>query len=152
MASGLWQGEHKELFWNVDAHVGPGCPNKPDDVNLVQLGFKAAGKRSPDPEAKTICNAVVLGAPYTGSPTDPLSLAIKYMQKRRGAAIDGRVSPCKQVGSMAQAIDLWMLTALVMHIRDELARNWPHLDRWPGCPPALAAVSRKVMGGSGSQS
>ncbi|MBM3793565.1 MAG: hypothetical protein FJW31_05760 [Acidobacteria bacterium] len=55
------------------------------------MGFKAAGKRVPDPEAKAICNAVVLGAPYTGSPGNPLSAAIVYIQKRRKAAVDGRV-------------------------------------------------------------
>lgn len=148
MASGLLQGENKEFFWNVDAHVGPGCPNKPDDVNLVQMGFKAAGKRVTDPEAKAICNAVVLGAPYTGSPSDPLSVAIVYLQKRRKGLVDGRVSPCKQVGSIAQAIDLWTLAALIIHIRTELGRDWPHLDRWPGCPPALAGASRKVVVGS----
>jgi len=33
-------------------------------------------------------------------------------------------------------------------VHKELGRDWPHLDRYPGCPPALAGASRKVVVGN----
>ncbi len=145
MASGLFQGECKEYFWNVDAHVGPGCPNKMDDVNLVQMGIIVTNKHVTDPTDKAILSAVKLGAPYSGGATDPLTVAIKHIQKKRGGPQDGRVSPAKQVPTLAQASDTWMITVMIRWIRDEMKANWPHLDRWPGCPPALVAASKKVF-------
>ncbi len=49
MASGIMLGENKAFFWNVDAHVGPACPNKAEDVQLVQLGYHCYARSSTSP-------------------------------------------------------------------------------------------------------
>lgn len=69
MACGTILGENKRFFWNLEGNVGPGCPNKLEDVQLVQLGFYCKAnnpKYMANAEAKAIYGAVVPGAPYTG--------------------------------------------------------------------------------------
>ena len=36
---GLLAGPSKRFCWNIGANVGPGCPNRIDNVHLVQLGY-----------------------------------------------------------------------------------------------------------------
>jgi hypothetical protein len=50
MAHGMIVGAEKKFAWNVDAHVGPGCPNKAENVQVVQYGYYCVGK-SPKPPA-----------------------------------------------------------------------------------------------------
>ncbi|MBM3793128.1 MAG: hypothetical protein FJW31_03470 [Acidobacteria bacterium] len=145
MASGILQGEYKEYLWNVDAHVGPGCPNKVDDVNRVQMGLVAMSKKGTEPADKAALAGVKLGAPYTGRAADPLTLAIKYIQKRRSGPQDGRASPARYVAMLGEASGTWMITVFARYIRGELKDNWPRLEKWPGCPPALLAASRKMF-------
>ncbi len=42
MAKGL-VAQDGRFYWTVDAHAGPGCPNKADDVQLVQFGCWCMG-------------------------------------------------------------------------------------------------------------
>lgn len=135
--------------WNVESHVGPGCPNKSDDVQLVQFGYYCvAHLPSPPPNCTpadmAIFKAVVPGAPYSGSPSDPLTLAIKTHQRQRGGTQDGRVSPCTGAsGSYGETT--WMILALVGRMMDLYSQVYPRLDKCPGCPAALAAASKKTF-------
>lgn len=82
------------FFWNLSANVGRTSPNRPDDVQLVQLGYACAAKDpAVDAKMRPIFAAVVPGAPYTGLPNDPLTIAIIADQKdRRGNTQDGHIS------------------------------------------------------------
>lgn len=145
MARGLFFSNHR-FCWNVEGHVGPGCPNRPEDVQLVQFGYWCTArnpKAGNSPSEQAAYDAVIPGAPYTGSPADPLSIAIREHQKARGGTQDGRVSPIpgNQPGYGPTS---WMIVPLSNNIYDTMRDIWPCLHKSPKCPPALAAKS-KIM-------
>jgi hypothetical protein len=134
--------------WNVTSHVGPGCPNKPDDVQLVQLGYYCRArnpKAGTTPEEKATAMAVVPGAPYTGAASDPLTIAIKAHQKARGGTQDGKVSPIPGNQPAYSADMSWMIIPLSNNIYDVLRDVWPAIHKSQQCPPALAATSKAVF-------
>ncbi|MBI5256908.1 MAG: hypothetical protein HY855_10445 [Burkholderiales bacterium] len=138
-------GGHKVFYLNVDANVGVGSPNKPDDVQLVQFGYLAAAANNTFSAAdRAIFAAVVPGAPYSGAPNDPLTIAIKRHQAIRGGTQDGHVSV--MTGNFTYADKTgkhsFQLVSLINNIHDFLAGGYPRLDRHPKCPPALAAQVR----------
>jgi hypothetical protein len=75
-------GNH--FMWNTHANVGPNCPNRADDVQLVQLGYICLGTGTTypgdDQGLADLAAKINPGDPYTGSPSDPLSLAIRRHQ------------------------------------------------------------------------
>lgn len=147
MASGLILNGG-QFSWNVSSHVGPGCPNLPEDVQLVQFGYYSAAHLSTPPPNCTpadmaIFRSIVPGAPYFGGPTEPLSLAIRAHQRERGGTQDGRVSPAQASGSFGEAS--WMILGLDYRIWSLYPNQYPRLDECPACPPALAAASKRVF-------
>lgn len=140
----------KLFFWNIDANVGIGSPNRPDDVQLVQLGYHCMSKGSDPritPQLKVIFAAVVPGAPYGGSLQDPLSIAIRAHERSRGGTQDGHVSVIKSATGSYSASSTYMLTALDVQIRQQIPNDYPRLDKHPMCPPALrSAVVKACMG------
>ena len=149
MAKGMCiDGDLNRFYWNTHANVGPCCPNKPEDVQLIQLAYacKASNPRSVlDPATRAIYAAVVPGATYTGSPNDPLSIAIRTHQKQLGGIQDGVVSSMKSSSGMYSADKAWMLVALNNNIADVLGNQWPFIDRHPSCPPTLRDLVARVF-------
>jgi hypothetical protein len=146
MARGMMFADHV-FSWTVEAHVGAGCPNKPDDVGLVQLGYSCVAKAPSlmarfTPQEQAIIKSIVPGEHYSGSATDKLTLAIRAQQRVRGGTQDGRVSPVQNAAGMYSSSHGWMITALVNNIYQVHVNQWPHLHRIPGCPAALAKVSK----------
>ena len=136
-----------KFYWNIDAHVGPGRANRTDDVQLVQLGYfcMAQGLKAPlAPEEREAYGAVVPGAPYTGSPSDPLSNAIRVHEKFRGGTQDGVVSPI-QNSTGRYSSKAWIMIPLDNNVADSLGDDWPHLNRHPQCPNALAETVVRVL-------
>ncbi len=137
-------GDQRRFFWNLSANVGTKSPNKPDDVQLVQLGYACAAL-SPLFSAATraICTTVVPGAPYSGQETDPLTRAIRAHEKERGGAQDGHVSVLANLTNPSyDGVHVFIIVALNVQIRKQLPGNFPRLDKHPRCPPLLkAAVS-----------
>jgi hypothetical protein len=132
-------------FMNLDGNVGLNSPNLIDDVQLVQFGFLAmAANNTFSPADRAVFAAVVPGAPYSGSPTDPLTLAIKRHQASRGGTQDGHVSV--MTGAMMYADGsgkhTFQLVALMNNIRDFTVGLYPRIDRHARCPAALAAKVR----------
>jgi hypothetical protein len=122
------------FYWNLDANVGVGSPNKTEDVHLVQLAFACRAtntKTPPSAEEKAIFSLVVPGAAYNGGATDPLTVAIQYAQKKRGGVQDGHVSKVLSSGGYYSADKMWMLIGLNNQMSDVLGTNWPFLDRHP---------------------
>lgn len=149
MAKGMCiDGDLNRFYWNTHANVGPCCPNKPEDVQLIQLAYacKASNPKSVmDPATRAIYAAVVPGATYTGSPNDPLSIAIRTHQKQLGGIQDGVVSSMKSSSGMYSADKAWMLVALNNNIADVLGNQWPFIDRHPSCPPTLRDLVARVF-------
>jgi hypothetical protein len=146
MATGILL-DFGRFYWNIDANVGIGCPNKAEDVHLVQLAFHCRAnnpKLSANKEEQAIFSAVIPGAPYSGSPMDPLSIAIKFAQKQRGGVQDGRVSKMKPEGMYSPGVT-WMLVGLNNNMVDILGGMWPFLDRHPKCTPALKELVKRTF-------
>lgn len=132
------------FLWNIEFSVGIASPNKKEDVELVQLGYFAASKNPLFlPALRPVFEAVVPGAIYTGSPNDPLTLAILAQQKARGGTQDGHVSPIK--GTTYDGKHSWMLNTLINTIFDLAPNDYPRIDRIPQCPPALRAAVAKCF-------
>lgn len=143
-------GSRKMYFMNVDRNVGERSANQPDDVQLVQFAFTAMAASSKfSPADRAIFGAVVPGAPYTGSPGDPLSLAIRRHQALRGGTQDGHISVMKGPNLNYGAADgphIFQLVSMINHIRDFTRGQYPRIDRHPKCPPALGARVRDFCG------
>lgn len=143
------QGQSR-YFMNVDGNVGVNSANKSDDVQLVQFGFLAMSANNTfSPEDRAIFAKVVPGASYTGSPTDPLTIAIKRHQALRGGTQDGHVSV--MTGNMiygdASGAHTFQLVALMNNIRDFTTSIYPRIDKHAKCPPILAAKVRSFAEG-----
>ena len=133
---------------NVDSHVGPGCSNKVEDVQLVQFGYYCMTRSNYAPFGLTpaemaIIKTVVPWCLY-GSLTDPLTLSIKAHQRARGGTQDGRVSPFTSASGF-YGESTWMIISLVVNIIMVYPDLYPRLDKVSNCPPALAAATRRMF-------
>lgn len=147
MAAGIIMNKGR-FYWNVEANVGVGCPNKTEDVHLVQLAFACRAtnpKNPPSEEEKAVYDLVVPGAVYTGAVNDPLTLAIKMAQKKRGGVQDGWVSKMQPTGTYAPNTT-WMLVGLNNNIYDVIAAAaWPYIDKHPKATAALKALVERTF-------
>jgi hypothetical protein len=136
------------LFFNISANVGPNCPNRREDVEMVQFGYFAASMASDVPgDLKPVYSKVVPGATYTGAPGDPLTLAIAAHERSRGGTQDGHVSKLHGTGAYNchhQHLGMIML-ALTNCMRQLLGRDFPRIDKHPKCPAGLAASIRRTF-------
>ena len=135
-------GENRRFFWNVSAKVGAKSPNKPDDVQLVQLGYLcAAADTFYDAALRATFAAVVPGAPYSGQENDPLTRAIRAHEKERGGAQDGHVSVLTTLTNASyDGAHTFLIVSLNFHLRKCLPGNFPRLDKHPRCPSLLRAA------------
>ncbi len=148
MAKAILVGRNTRFYWNVDENVGPGCPNKLEDVHLVQLAFfcKANNPKYPvSPEEKAAYSAVMVGAFYSGAPGDPLSIAIEILQKKKGGVQDGRISSIESSSGMYAEDHGWLLIPLNNNILDSSGGIWPSIDKHPQCTAALSAAVTRVF-------
>lgn len=145
------QNKDKHFYWNIDANVGVNCPNLRDDVDLVQLGYKAlAAFGNCPPSLKALVANITVGGAYSGKEDDPLTKAIREDQKLRGGAQDGRVSVIKGSGVYYSSSNAYILATLDSHLCINNPTVYPRLDQIKGCPPALAARVLASMGPQGA--
>ena len=142
------------LFLNISGNVGPGSPNRPDDVQLVQLGY-ASLLLSPQAQGqlnqaeRQAFAAVTPGAPYFGAPDDPLTLSIRAHEASRGGTQDGVVSVAR-AASYDGGKHTFIMIPLNNAIRDVMVRDFPRVDKHPQCPAALrVSVLLILLGGVG---
>lgn len=149
----LFSGRHGQddvFVFNISANVGPNCPNQLEDVQLVQFGYFAMahlGGLGLEPEMISAAKAVVVGAPYSGSPNDPLTIAIKLHERLIGGTQDGHVSVLRVAGLSYYGTHLPMLARLQNDIRAFLKGDFPRIDKHPKCPAELAASIRRSFTG-----
>jgi len=137
--------EDDKFFFNISGNVGPNCPNKIVDVQFVQFGYFAVSQNKTAGFPQYLidaASAVVPGAPYSGAPNDPLTLAIKADERFRGGVQDGHVSVMR--GSVSyDATHDYLVMRLCNNIRTMVGRDFPRIDRHPKCPPQLAESVRR---------
>lgn len=149
MAKGI-HSKSNRFFFTVESHVGPGCPNKAEDVLLVQLGYASIVANNPavfTPQEKAVFAKVVVGAPYTGMANDPLTLAIKTHQKNRGGTQDGKVSPMPNGAEGYDANHSWMIVPLNNNMKDVMGTNWPRLEKHPKFHAGLGDLVSRTFAG-----
>lgn len=142
------------FIYNLSANVGTRSPNKTDDVQLVQLGFRsmALSKEQTfiEPESRLIYAQVPWGPDCSGTESDPLVVAIRHYQSVQPLATqDGHISVMAthdahyKKGQFTQQYG-WsnMILAIIEVHRDV----WPNIQRIDGCPTALARSASNIMG------
>jgi hypothetical protein len=140
-----------QVYFNLDGNVGPRCPNRPDDVQLVQLGYFAV-LRDPSnsavltPALRGVFDKIIPGAPYSGAADDPLSAAIRAHEASRGGTADGHVSVIRNPGKY-DGKHTYITIALNNAIRDTMPDDFPRIDKHPRCPPLLRAAVLKILTG-----
>jgi hypothetical protein len=138
------------FFFNLDGNVGPKCPNRPDDVQLVQLGYVAYAKNSKaqlTQAQRALFAKVVPGSPYTGAASDPLTLAINEHEVLRGGPRDGHVSVARSPGTY-DATHTYIVIALNNNLRDTMLNDFPRIDKNAQCPGGLQVKVRNIVVGT----
>ena len=140
-----------QIFFNISAAVGVNSPNDPIDVQLVQLGYACAainGLNPAPPDVKAAFAKVIPGSPYSGSPSDPLSLAIAAHERIRKIAADGRVSRMRGGATFhpgPKGQEVYLLAALDNNIAEVLKRIYPRIELDPKCPAQLGAHVKQLI-------
>jgi hypothetical protein len=142
-----------KVFINLSANVGPQSPNKPDDVQFVQLGYLSMSQspllrgRLSQAEREAF-GKIKPGAFYSGASDDPLTVAIRAHEAGRGGTQDGHVSVA--TGSTYDGTHSFIIVPLNNAIRDMMVRDFPRVDKHPQCPAALKVSTMLMMlGGVG---
>jgi hypothetical protein len=134
-----------KFFWNIDAKVGVGAPNRATDVHLVQFGYFAM-LRSPknvhslSAAERDAFGKIALGKPCNGTENDPLVRAIRAHEASRGGTQDGVVSELKPghiVYTDGAGKHSLVLVALNNSMRDLMAGRYPRIDLNESCPGDL---------------
>ncbi len=136
------------LFWNLSADVGPGQPNRPDDVELVRFGYflmKDNPKATAGPFAalKPVLQKVTPSGPFGND----LAEAIRTHQRLRGGTQDGRVSVAKDNRFNRGEYDgqhAWMVFPLNNSMIDMAPSLYPRIDLHPQSGPAMRATVRRI--------
>jgi len=123
------------LTFNVDNHVGPACPNKIEDVLLVQFLLVEVGGITIDTKLK----AILLKVPKSGTCDAATIEGIRALQQRfkdgnPATVVDGIISPAK--GAMYGGAP-WTIILLNVNVRGENPDMWPRLQDFTGCPALL---------------
>ena len=139
---------NQSLFWNLSADVGPGQPNKADDVELVRFGYFMM-KDNPKALGGTFAalKPILDKVKPTGGFDDTLAEAIRTHQRLRGGTQDGRVSVAKANNFNRGQYDgqhVWMIFPLNNSMIDMAADIYPRIDLHPQSGPSVSAAVRKI--------
>jgi peptidoglycan hydrolase-like protein with peptidoglycan-binding domain len=127
-------------FYNVDTAVGQGCPNRRDDVLLVQYFLRESFKGVSDFKKDPFPGGVLAVDGRAGPQTFAAIRHFQKVSKAKGfsSAQDGRVDPPvgeKFHGSISQT----QYTILTMNVAFKKARpqDWPRVSKASDCPGEL---------------
>jgi hypothetical protein len=152
----LWEGHMVQallahtggLFWNLSADVGPGQPNRPDDVEFVRFGYflmKDNPKAMNGPFAAL--KPVLQHVTPTGVFDNALAEAIRAHQRVRGGTQDGRISVARDNKFNLGAYDgknTWIVFPLNNSMIELASNIYPRIDLHPQSGPAVSTSVRKI--------
>ena len=126
------------LVFNVDQPVGEGCPNRPDDVLLVQFLIKRAAEKG-TMAGKQDQKRRMLAVPQTGycdaATVDGIRAVQEYLQNKGGATPDGRITPSSSTTRFGNHVfTIGNLNSTVRHHHPD---EWPRLQDIDGCPSGI---------------
>jgi hypothetical protein len=149
----LQMSGYRQFVYNLTGNVGTKSPNRPDDVALVQLGFRALARATSflsGPEDEKIFSAVEWTGFCSGEEADPLVKAIRRFQSVAPNGVrDGHVSifqehePMFHLGGTNKGV--FILSDLMTAIIEVHADVWPNIHRIEGCPPVLRDKVAMIM-------
>jgi hypothetical protein len=129
------------MIYNVHAAVGPGAPNRTDDVKLVQYFLRESFKGTPAFQREPFSGVVVVD----GRPGPVTFAAILHFQKvtkklgnGQAIATDGRIDP--PVGEQTRgSISGTKYTIIFLNQSYKRARpqDWPRVSQAGDCPGEL---------------
>ena len=134
--------------WNLTANVGPGQPNKLDDVELVRFGYicmKQNVKFPASSDLQEVIDKVRADGPFD---TD-LADAIKAHQLEHGGTQDGIVSVAN-VSSTSHnkerydSSHTWIIMNLNNNMLDVAGDVYPRIDKHPQSGPEVSKVVKKI--------
>jgi len=129
-------GKAHNVFFNVEAPVGPKCINKSEDVMLVQYLFRKLGQARV-PAANPALVQKMAGINPSGQFDQTTAECILGFQKHFGSIADGRVSVANGASYGGGAYTIWRMNFFV---RSSFAGVWPRLHDFPDCPPMLKTL------------
>jgi hypothetical protein len=139
---------NQALFWNLSMDVGPGQPNKPDDVEFVRFGYFLM---KDNPKAMTGQFVSLKPTLQKVTPTGPfdnaLAEAIRGHQRLRGGTQDGKISVAKANNFNRGIYDgqhTWMAFPLNNTMIDMAPNIYPRIDLHLQSGPAVTETVRKI--------
>jgi hypothetical protein len=140
---------NQALFWNLSSDVGPGQPNKTDDVEFVRFGYflMKDNPKAMTGQFGTQLKPVLQKVTPTGPFDAALADAIRTHQRLRGGTQDGRISVAKANNFNRGQYDgqhIWMVFPLNNTMIDMAPNIYPRIDLHPQSGPAVTATVRKI--------
>lgn len=137
------------VFFNIDSHVGPGKPNKADDVRLVQFCFKVLGTStlgSIPPALKSQMASVRTDGTCDSQTCSTILEFQKWIKSSNpGTVADGIVSPSQ--GQSEYGSGRYTIVELNGSVKKRFPEKWPMLGQIPHCTAPLAAAARVALVG-----
>ncbi len=132
------------VFLNIDAPVGRGQPNKPEDVLLVQFLMRKIGENPPG--YVTPASAQTLKKVQPTGKVDQATLDGIAAVEKSAKMNDAKVSVAQGYGfGGSQAYVIVKLNAAV---KAAYRNVFPNIDQLPGCPGPLATAVRRAFTGA----
>lgn len=146
MVKGAYSDAFSVFYFNLDAPVGPGCQNRPDDVELVRYGLycltQAPGMMAAGPNERAfldVARAVGRSGPYDPS----IATAVLAYQRARGLTEDSKVSVIQ--GNFTPRGNTYVLQTMQANMRDVCKGVFPRIDLVPDTGPILSRVVRHMF-------
>ena len=141
----LQMSGYQQFVFNLTGNVGTKSPNRPEDVALVQLGFRSLATATSfmsGPADQKIFGAVEWTGECSGEESDLLVKAIRHFQSMAPNGVrDGHVSILKEHDPMFHLggtnRGVYIFSDLMTAIIEVHADLWPNIHRIEGCPPVL---------------
>ena len=136
--------------WNLSAHVGPGQPNKIDDVELVRFGYYCLRQNGKFPAAPELLPVLREMQNFGGFGPDLANVIVAH-QQNRGGTQDGVVSPAR-ISNTSTNRELydgthnWIVTALDNNMRDVAGEFYPRVDKHAASGPEVSKAIKRIFG------
>ncbi len=146
MVVGAYNDQFSVFYFNLHAEVGPGKPNRIDDVELVRFGIKvlASGERAR--AAGAAASAFVAAAAqvsFLGPYDATIGAAVLAFQRWKGLTQDSTIS--KIMGAYTPHNRIYVLQYMQGEMRRTYPNLYPRIDRVAEVGPTVSAVIRNMF-------
>ena len=143
----LLSGGNRGVVFNVDAPVGPGCPNKFEDVLLVQFLLKNMGDLfiTPEDRRERFDKVTTSGSCDKATTDGILNAQEMFRDQTWGTIVDGKISVARGLSYGSTNLH-WTIVDLNLCVRaQDINRMWPCLGDFNYCPPLLNFKAKQLL-------